>query len=59
MTSTPQPSDVGLARQALLAAREAVQRTGHARKTKPGWRTGTPCGATAASCSDSAAPSAG
>ncbi|MGW2183951.1 DUF721 domain-containing protein [Streptomyces sp. NPDC001732] len=41
MTITPQPSGVDLARPALLAAREAAQRTGHARKTKPGRRTGT------------------
>ncbi|MFE7616843.1 DUF721 domain-containing protein, partial [Streptomyces sp. NPDC057496] len=41
MTSTPQPSGVDLARQALLAAREAAKRTGHARKTRPGRRTNT------------------
>ncbi|MFF4179502.1 hypothetical protein [Streptomyces sp. NPDC001750] len=40
MTSTPQPSGVDLARQALLAAREAAKQAGHARKNKPGRRTG-------------------
>ncbi|MFF3390122.1 hypothetical protein ACFYW1_04165 [Streptomyces sp. NPDC002669] len=41
MTSTPQPSGADLARQALLAAREAAaEQTGHARKDKPRRRTG-------------------
>ncbi|MFF8717502.1 DUF721 domain-containing protein [Streptomyces sp. NPDC015184] len=41
MTSTQQHSGVDLARQALLAAREAAKKTGHTRKDKPKQRTGT------------------
>ncbi|MFF7780417.1 DUF721 domain-containing protein [Streptomyces tanashiensis] len=39
MTSTPDPSGVDLARQALLAAREAAKKRGTARQDKPRRRT--------------------